>query len=100
MQGQHRHAPSLHGGPGLRDGRRLRPKLVEQREQSGLIGAHTRLALQGTRVVGGVADLVATVTLHDTERAVLHHDALQGLQCAPLWQSHRAAAEGDSHAHA
>ena len=71
--------PTLaHGGAGLRDGLRLRPELVEQCDQGGLIGARIRLVIRGARVVEGVADLVTTVTLHDTERAFLYHDSLYG----------------------
>jgi hypothetical protein len=79
-QVQHRHPTLPHGGAGLHDGLRLRPELVEQRDQGGLIVARLRRVIRGARVVRGVSDLVATVTLHDTERAFLPHGASLGSQ--------------------
>ena len=89
---QHRHPTFPHGGAGLRDGLRLRSKLVEQRDHGGLIGARIRRVIRGARVVGGVANLVTTVALHNTERTVLHHDSPMA-RVSP-WLSHREGADG------
>src|SRR5262245_19503388 len=101
---QDRHATGLHGRAGLTDRHRLRAEVVEKRDQGVLVVTRIRLAIGVVWIVGGIADLIATATSHDTQRAflrharsfashrglVLHPPPAQGMRCPrpprPAWR--------------